>query len=95
MVCHREVAKDAEAIRRLAGLGKKTAIVPETPVYALPDFVFFSHAKHKMSCEACHGNVWARDTVKLELNMKMKACVDCHKAKQATVACTVCHELSQ
>jgi hypothetical protein len=27
--------------------------------------------------------------------MKMKACVDCHKASHATVTCTACHELSQ
>jgi hypothetical protein len=91
MVCHREVAK-------LAALAPDTAIVPEKPLYILPDFVFFSHARHKtekVSCETCHGKVWAADTVKLQLSMKMKACVDCHKASHATVTCTACHELSQ
>jgi hypothetical protein len=29
------------------------------------------------------------------LRMKMKACVDCHKANHAAVTCTLCHELSQ
>jgi len=97
MVCHREVGKDAQALQRLAALAPDTAIVPEKLVYTLPDFVFFSHARHKqkVSCDTCHGNVWAGDAVKLKLSMKMKACVDCHKASHATVTCTACHELSQ
>jgi hypothetical protein len=98
MVCHREVAKDSEAIQRLAGLAAETPIVPEKPLYRLPDFVIFSHGRHrtgKITCDTCHGNVWSQDTVKLQLSMKMKACVDCHKANQATVTCTACHELNQ
>ncbi len=85
LLCHRPVAED-------------TVIVPEKPLYTLPDFVFFSHARHtakKVSCDTCHGNVWAADTLKLVLSMKMKACMDCHKASHATVTCTACHELSQ
>jgi len=98
MVCHREVAKDSEAIQRLAGLAADTTIVPEKPLYRLPDFVIFSHSRHKaakISCDTCHGNVWSQDVVKLQLSMKMKSCVDCHKSNQATVACTACHELNQ
>ena len=97
MVCHQEVAKDSDAIRRLAALAKDTVIVPEKPLYKLADFVFFSHARHKqkVSCDICHGDVWAADVVSLKLSMKMKACVDCHKSSRATVTCTACHELSQ
>ena len=97
MVCHQEVAKNAEPIQRLAALPKETTIASEKPVYKLADFVFFSHARHKqkVTCDTCHGNVWAYDTVKLQLSMKMKACVDCHKSSRATVTCTACHELSQ
>ena len=89
IVCHRE---------RLAGLAPDTPIVPEKPLYVLPDFVIFSHARHKtspISCASCHGDVWAQDTVKAQLSMKMKACIDCHKTHHATVVCTACHELSQ
>lgn len=98
MLCHAQVAKEADAIARLAALARDTAITPEKPVYRLPDFVIFSHARHKsetISCATCHGNVWASDTVEPQLRMKMKACVDCHKANHATVTCTACHELSQ
>jgi hypothetical protein len=98
MLCHAQVAKQAEAIVRLAALAKDTPITPDKPVYRLPDFAIFSHARHKsetISCATCHGNVWASDTVEQQLRMKMKACVDCHKANHATVTCTACHELSQ
>jgi hypothetical protein len=98
MVCHREVAKDTATVQRLAALANDTPIVPEKPLYVLPDFVFFSHARHnteKVSCHTCHGNVWAEDAVKAQLRMRMKACVDCHKIHHAVVTCTACHELSQ
>jgi putative intracellular protease/amidase len=98
MVCHREVAKDTQTIQRLAALAADTLIVPGKPLYQLPDFVTFSHARHKtqqVSCTTCHGDVWAEDVVKVQLRMKMKACVDCHKTNHATVVCTACHELTQ
>lgn len=98
MLCHREVAKDSAAVQRLATLAADTAIVPEKPLYELPDFVIFSHARHKtgkISCDTCHGNIWTQDPVKLDLSMKMKACIDCHRRYRATVNCTTCHELNQ
>jgi hypothetical protein len=71
-------------------LPKNAKITPEKPIYVLPDFVFFSHAKHVVGCAACHGD----DPDKPFLLMKMKACVDCHKANKAVVTCNVCHDLS-
>ncbi len=74
------------------------AILPPSPVYRLPDFVFFRHSRHAakgIQCEACHGDVWSQDPIVPVLAMKMKACVDCHQANHAPVTCTVCHELSQ
>jgi hypothetical protein len=71
-------------------------VAPQLPVYRLPDFVFFSHVRHaQAACEKCHGDVWGQESIRPMLQMKMKACVDCHQANQATVACTTCHELSQ
>lgn len=97
MTCHQVVAVDSPAIRRLAGLPPTERMAPRLPVYRLPDFVFFSHARHapQATCEKCHGDVWTQESVRPVLQMRMKACVDCHQAHQATVACTACHELSQ
>jgi hypothetical protein len=79
-------------------LAADARVTPEKPVYVLPDFVFFSHAKHaaaKIGCEKCHGDVWRQASIQAVLAMKMAACVECHKAREATIACTKCHELSQ
>jgi hypothetical protein len=98
MVCHAQVAKEAAAIVRLAALAKDAVVKPEKPIYRLPDFVTFSHTRHKteaISCGTCHGNVWTSNVIVQQLPMRMKACVDCHKANRAAVTCTTCHELLQ
>jgi hypothetical protein len=71
---------------------------PARRIYTLPDFVFFSHAKHvaaKVECGSCHAQVYEHDLPGAEVRFKMKTCVDCHKASSVTLACTACHELSQ
>jgi len=101
MTCHQGVggvAADKPDIRRLAAMPASLAIVPASPVYRLPGFVFFRHRQHAargISCAHCHGDMWTQDQIRPVLQMKMKACVDCHQTNHAKVTCTVCHELSQ
>ena len=98
MMCHVQIAKDTEPIKKLAALPGTTRIVPPKPVYKLPEFVIFSHATHKgggIECAACHGDVRGMEVVELHLPMRMKACVDCHKENHAAVTCTTCHEAFQ
>ena len=98
MTCHRGVATERPDIQRLAAMPAAQPIVPNSPVYRLPDFIFFRHRQHVsrgIACATCHGDVWAQDRIQPVLQMKMKACVDCHQANHAAVTCTVCHELSQ
>jgi quinoprotein glucose dehydrogenase len=98
MNCHRGVATDKPEIQRLAAMPAAQPVVPASPVYRLPDFVFFRHNRHAargIACTACHGDMWGQEQVRPVLQMKMKACVDCHRTSQASVTCTVCHELSQ
>jgi len=67
-------------------------------IYEVPDFVFFSHAKHaaaNVDCKSCHGDVLAKASVTAQQPVKMKWCVDCHKSSKAPVACNTCHELGQ
>lgn len=64
----------------------------------LPDYVIFSHGRHaqaKIECAACHGDVTRQDQPGPSSALNMKACVDCHKAHNAKVACNLCHELGQ
>ena len=98
MVCHAGIGRDLETIKQLAAIPKDAHITPEKPLYKLPEFVYFSHARHasaKIDCEQCHGQVFERDVVELHMPMRMKACVDCHKANGAAVTCTACHEAIQ
>jgi hypothetical protein len=94
MACHQAVKKDSAAIRQLSALPRDAR--PFARKAALPDFVFFSHGRHalaKISCSSCHGA--GREAGEPELHAKMKFCVDCHKEKRASIACNLCHELSQ
>ena len=62
----------------------------------LPDYVRFSHARHargKVGCAECHGEVSRQDETEPANALNMKACVDCHTARKATVACGACHSI--
>lgn len=77
---------------------KEEQPIPSQRVYRLPDFVFFSHARHttaKVACAACHGDVKAQAKLEPNLSTRMATCVGCHKENQATAACNACHELGQ
>jgi hypothetical protein len=98
MLCHRTIQRDSAAIQPLVALPKDAKPFPQKRVYQVADFVFFSHAKHKaaqIECSKCHGPVMERDTLVREFPLTMKACVDCHRARQANLRCNACHELSQ
>jgi len=72
--------------------------MPPRPIHKLADFVFFSHARHgeaRIDCQACHGAVGGRDVVEAGVAHTMKACMDCHRTRKATLVCTACHELGQ
>ncbi len=98
MTCHEGIKKDSAAIRRLATYQGEGKSLPWARVYQIPDYVFFSHAKHvgaKVDCAACHGSVTRSDTLRREVRINMKFCMDCHRARSARNECNVCHELGQ
>ena len=99
MACHRAVKKDSPEIRRLAALGADTTLSPANQVYAVQDFVIFSHARHHkagIDCRNCHGVVNERHVIATpEVPITMKGCVDCHRSHGASLTCNACHELGQ
>lgn len=98
MTCHRAVKKDSPLIERLAAMRKDATPFPTQHVYAVEDFVYFSHALHLKAgteCKECHGAVNEHDVVTLEIPITMKGCIACHKAQQAAITCNTCHELGQ
>lgn len=72
--------------------------LPTRRVYKVPDYVFFSHARHAaahLRCEECHGDVASMELITLARPTSMQACMDCHRERKATMSCTGCHELLQ
>jgi hypothetical protein len=94
MNCHRTVKKESPAIAKLAEFHNAGTEVPWRRVYRIPDYVTFSHKQHlarKITCEDCHGAVRERDVLRKEKEISMAACMDCHRERQASLACNYCH----
>ena len=95
MQCHAEIGADRPEIQKLAAFAKKDREIRWARIYQIPANVMFSHKVHLVvgsTCTECHGQVSARDRLYLEGDISMGACINCHKAKEASVDCTYCHE---
>lgn len=96
--CHRSLNSSAALTKKLHEYEVSGREISWARVYDLPDFVFFSHEAHlrtKVECRTCHGPVASRIVLWKETDISMKACVACHKQKQASTACNYCHELNR
>ena len=97
MLCHQTMPRTAPLLQRLADL-PKDATPFKVQHHKIPDFVFFSHARHnqaKIECATCHSAVYQTDDLRPHIGLSMKACIECHKRTQAKIGCDVCHELGQ
>jgi len=92
--CHQTTKKQSPAIRELLSYQRVNKRIPWVRLYKLPEFVFFSHQKHvaaNVECQTCHGRVQNREVLWQEKEITMEACVSCHKLRNASVNCSVCH----
>jgi len=96
MACHVQIRRDSPHIQKLAAYQHDGRKIPWERVYRVPDYVFFSHKEHveraRVACQACHGPVRERDVLHREKDLSMAACMDCHRARGASLECTYCHE---
>jgi hypothetical protein len=99
MSCHQAVAADRPSIQKLAALAASGNPIPWVRVYAVPDYVFWSHGPHlaaKVSCVECHGPVPERDVIAQETDVvTMLGCRRCHDQRQVFTDCGDCHEPRQ
>jgi Zn ribbon nucleic-acid-binding protein len=98
MQCHQSVATDNPGVQKLAEYAKTDRTIPWVRIYELPSFVSFSHKihlQHGATCEECHGAVAERVQLYKESDISMATCVNCHRAKQASIDCSTCHMLEQ
>lgn len=98
MTCHASMKTGSPAIEKLASFHREKRPVPWARVYQIPSYVFFSHQAHLEAggtCEGCHGPVGERDKLWKERDISMGACMDCHRARKASLDCNYCHESRQ
>jgi len=97
MVCHQSVKTDSAEIQKLAAFASRNEEVPWTRIYGFQPgaAVRFSHKRHvkaEVTCETCHGNVAEAYEMRREIHWTMGKCIDCHRSRQASVDCLVCHK---
>jgi hypothetical protein len=95
MGCHKFVAKEAPAIQALAHRFAAGQPLRWPRIFALPDFVYFTHRAHVgagVACAACHGDVAAEAAVAQEQPFTMGRCLSCHDQRHATRDCLGCHK---
>jgi hypothetical protein len=98
LACHRKFQTAGATLQTLVEYEKAQQEIPWVRIYKLPSFVFFSHQAHlkaKTDCATCHGEVQTRDVLWQEKEISMKACMNCHKERNASTDCNLCHELSR
>jgi hypothetical protein len=96
MTCHRTIKADSPAIKELSAYAAQKRPVPWIRVFEIPSWVYFSHKTHVsagVKCEDCHGAVAEKDRLSQDVDLSMRGCMDCHRAKKATLDCAACHEL--
>jgi len=95
MGCHKTIATEREEIRKLTRYHEEKRPIEWTRVYALPDFIYFSHKRHVkagVECVMCHGHVAGMERVRRMNELVMGWCVSCHRVRGASRDCATCHK---
>jgi hypothetical protein len=95
MGCHKFVAKEAPVVQKLAERVAAGQSLTWLRVFAVPDFIYFSHRMHvraKVSCAECHGDMAAHKAITQDRPFTMGRCVACHEERHATRECLSCHK---
>lgn len=94
MGCHESVGTDKPEIEKLASYWEEKKAIEWFKIYDLPDYVRFPHKRHVrggVGCEMCHGAVETMEKVEKVSDMTMGWCLDCHKKRNVTIDCFICH----
>ena len=96
MSCHSSIATDRPEIKKIAAYKARGEEIPWVRVYNYSPsaHVKFNHAPHiraGMQCAACHGDMTTQTTAERKVNLNMGYCIQCHREKQVSVDCDVCH----
>jgi Cytochrome c7 and related cytochrome c len=95
--CHDEPMTDSKEEAKVVDYIKKHQPIPWVQVHRVPDYAYFSHARHvslgKIACQDCHGDVNHRTLpfTRPQVPITMEFCTGCHAKKGVTTDCASCH----
>ncbi len=95
MGCHKFVAKEKPGVRLLAARVQEGRPLRWQRVFALPDFIYFSHRVHvraKVDCKECHGDMAFAKAIRQDQPFTMGRCLACHEERKANRDCLACHK---
>ena len=96
MLCHARIAADKPEIRKMAAYAQRNREIPWKRVYRFPSeaLVKFQHAPHaraRIACATCHGDMRQVDTAQATVKHDMGTCLNCHRRYNASEDCAACH----
>src|ERR1700722_12212289 len=96
MTCHQAIDTDNPEIKKIAAYAQRGEEIPWVRVYGYNQsaHVKFNHAPHiraGVQCASCHGDMTTQTTAERKVNLNMGFCIECHRAKQVSVDCELCH----
>ena len=92
--CHQTVLSEQPEIVKVLEYWDNKEPIPWVRVHDLPDYVRFSHKPHiraGVNCADCHGDVASMEAAVQAESLSMGWCLDCHKEREASRDCLVCH----
>ncbi len=96
MLCHENAKTDSPEVQKLAAFAARNQQPPWKRIFSFPAsaHVFFTHKPHmraQMKCEECHGRIGEMPRVRREVEHTMGWCMDCHRQRQVSNDCLLCH----
>jgi cytochrome c7-like protein/class III cytochrome C family protein len=94
MGCHKITARANPEVRKLRSHWDRKEPLQWIQTVWMPDFVYFEHSPHiksKIACQTCHGPVETMERLSNNTNLTMDYCVSCHRQRQASIDCAICH----
>lgn len=96
MLCHQFIGGDLPEIQRLTEYWDRKHEVPWVRVYGFKNdaAVQFRHAPHaraKIACAECHGDVASMRVAVKAVSHTMGSCIACHRQTKASDDCLTCH----
>ncbi len=93
--CHSGIQTDSPELKKIFTYWERHEEIPWVRLYEMPDHVTFTHKRHiraGISCSVCHGKIGESTRSSREVDHTMGSCIECHKAKRASVDCWTCHK---